>query len=46
VNGALTTEEADEIEDERDVREESEIIDSGEDAVETECASDERRVET
>ena len=44
MDGALT-EEADEIEDEREVREESEIIDSGEDAVEIELASEERRVE-
>lgn len=46
VNGALTTDDADEMEDERDVREESDTIDSGEDAVEIELASDERRVET
>lgn len=36
--------EVDEIEDERETREESDTIDSGEDAVETELASDERRV--
>lgn len=46
VDGALANDEADEIEDERDVRDESEIIDSGEDAVEIELASEERRVET
>ena len=46
MNGALTTDDADEMEDERDVREESDTIDSGEDAVEIELASDERRVET
>jgi hypothetical protein len=38
------SEEADEIEEERETRDESEIIDSGEDAAETEFASDERRV--
>lgn len=43
-DGALTKEEADEIEDERDVREVSETIDSGDEAVETELASDERRI--
>lgn len=43
VYGALVSDDADEIEDERDVRDESEIIDSGEDAVETELASDDRR---
>ncbi|SPQ19634.1 f0c4ca04-b4bb-4d71-bd31-40cac73b28b8 [Thermothielavioides terrestris] len=43
VDGALT-EEAEEIEEERETREESDIIDSGEDAVETELASEERRV--
>lgn len=42
-DGALTREEADEIEDERDVREVSETMDSGDEAVETELASDERR---
>jgi hypothetical protein len=40
---ALNSEEADEMEDERDDRDTSEIIDSGEEAVE-ECARDERRV--
>jgi hypothetical protein len=43
VDGALTNDEADEIEDERDVWDKSEIIDSGEDMVEIELASDERR---
>ncbi|ROW16433.1 hypothetical protein VPNG_02847 [Cytospora leucostoma] len=42
VYGALVSDDADEIEDERDVRDESEIIDSGEDAVDTELASDDR----
>jgi len=41
--GALT-EEAEEIEEERESLDESETIDSGEDAVEMELASDERRV--
>lgn len=41
VCGALVSDDVDEIEDERDV---SEIMDSGEDAVETELASDDRRV--
>lgn len=40
---ALASDDADEIEEEREVRDESEIIDSGEDTVETELASDERR---
>ena len=44
VYGALTKDEADEIEEEREVRDRSEIMDSGEDAVETELASEERRV--
>jgi hypothetical protein len=43
VDGAAANDEADEIEDEREVRDESETIDSGEDAVETVLASDERR---
>jgi hypothetical protein len=43
-DGALTDDEAEEIEEEREIRDESETIDSGEDAVETEFASDERRV--
>lgn len=42
-DGALT-EEADEMEEEREILEESETIDSGEDALETELARDERRV--
>ena len=46
MNGALTTDDADAMEDEREVREESDTIDSGEDAVEIELASDERRVDT
>ena len=44
VCGALFSDDTDEIEDERDVRDVSEIIDSGEEAVETELASDDRRV--
>ena len=44
VYGALTSDEADEIEDDREARDESETIDSGEEAVETGLASDERRV--
>ena len=44
VYGALASDEADEIEDDRETRDESETIDSGEDAVDTELASDERRV--
>ncbi len=43
-DGAFTKDEADEMEEEREVREVSETIDSGEDAVETELASEERRV--
>ncbi len=47
-DGALTSPEADEIEEERDVWEESEIIDSGDDTVEVdvemELARDDRRV--
>jgi hypothetical protein len=42
-DGALTSDEADEIEEEREVRDVSETIDSGEDAVETELASEDRR---
>jgi hypothetical protein len=42
-DGAVT-EEAEEIEEERESLDESETIDSGEDAVETELASEERRV--
>ena len=42
--GALTSEEAEEIEEEREIRDESETIDSGEDAVETVFARDDRRV--
>jgi hypothetical protein len=42
-DGALT-DEAEEIEEDRESRDESETIDSGEDAVETELASEERRV--
>jgi len=42
--GALTSDEADEIEDEREDRDElSETIDSGEDIDETELANDDRR---
>jgi len=44
VCGALVSDDADEIEEERDVREESEIIDSGEEGVDTEFASEDRRV--
>jgi hypothetical protein len=40
---ALARWEADDIEEERDDRDESETIDSGEDAVETELAREERR---
>jgi hypothetical protein len=40
---ALARLETEEIEEERDVRDESDTIDSGEDAVETELARDERR---
>ena len=43
MDGALT-EEAEENEEERESRDESDTIDSGEDAVETELASEERRV--
>lgn len=43
VDGALTSDEAEEIEEERDVREVSETIDSGEDAVDRELASEDRR---
>lgn len=42
--GALASEEIDEIEDDREVPDVSETIDSGEDAVDTELASDDRRV--
>jgi hypothetical protein len=42
---ALARDEADEMEEEREVRDVSEIIDSGEDAVETELARDDRRAE-
>jgi len=42
-DGALASDEADEIEDERDVRDESETMDSGEDAVEIELAREGRR---
>jgi hypothetical protein len=42
-DGAVT-EEADEMEEERESRDESDTIDSGEDAAETELASEERRV--
>ena len=42
---ALAEEETDEKEDERERREVSEIMDSGDDAVETELASEERRTE-
>jgi len=44
-NVALAEEETDEKEDERESREESEIMDSGDDAVDTELASEERRIE-
>lgn len=44
VCGALVSDDADEIEEERDVRDVSEIIDSGEDGVETEFAREDRRV--
>ena len=40
----MTNDEADEMEDEREVRDESEIIDSGEEAVEIELASEDRRM--
>lgn len=40
---ALASDETDEMEEEREVRDVSEIIDSGEDAVEIELARDERR---
>jgi hypothetical protein len=40
---ALARDEAEEIEDEREVRDVSETIDSGDEAVETELASEERR---
>jgi hypothetical protein len=43
VDGALASDEADEMEEERDVRDESDIIDSGEEAVEIVLASDDRR---
>lgn len=43
--GALANDEVEEIEDEREVREVSETIDSGEDTVETELASEDRRAE-
>ncbi len=43
-DGAVANDEAEEIDEEREVREVSETIDSGEDAVETELASEERRV--
>jgi hypothetical protein len=44
-DGALAgSEEAEEIEDEREVRDESETIESGEEAVEIVLASEERRV--
>jgi len=42
-DGALT-DEAEEIEEERESRDESETIDSGEEAAEMELASEERRV--
>jgi hypothetical protein len=40
---ALTSDEADEMEEEREERDVSEIIDSGEDAVDTELAREDRR---
>lgn len=42
--GAFTNDEAEEIEEEREIREESDTIDSGEDAVEIVFASDDRLV--
>jgi hypothetical protein len=41
-DGALT-EKSEEIEEEREIRDESDTIDSGEEVVETELARDERR---
>jgi hypothetical protein len=43
-DGAFAKEEAEEIEDERDDRELSDTIDSGDDAVDIELASEDRRV--
>jgi hypothetical protein len=42
---ALASDETEEMEDEREDRDRSEIIDSGEDAVEVELASDDRLAE-
>jgi hypothetical protein len=43
VADALARDEAEEMEEEREVRDVSETMDSGDEAVETELASDERR---